>query len=69
MAYKGHTGVEGQSTKRGGIFLLLVGVIWSALAFLLDGGLLLPVLIGVVGLLTFLVGRSMAKAHNGTGGF
>ena len=71
MAHRGHTGVEGQSVKACGILAALIVLIWLVLAYLIQdalSALVLPVLLLAAGAVTFFVGRSMAKAHAGSGG-
>ncbi len=71
MAHRGHTGVEGQSVKACGILAALIGLIWVALAFLIQEGasaLVLPAMMIAAGVITYLIGRGMAKASAGSRG-
>jgi drug/metabolite transporter (DMT)-like permease len=71
MTQRGHTGIEGNSVKVCGILAGVIGLIWVVLSYFiqdLTSALVLPILLLVAGVITFLVGRSMAKAHAGSGG-
>jgi hypothetical protein len=69
MAHRGHTGVEGQSVKVCGILAALIGLGWVVLAWLIQeaaSAIVLPMMMMAAGVITFLIGRGMAKAHAGS---
>lgn len=67
MAHRGHSGSEGRLPKACGLVAGVVGLIWVAIVyfFVESGGssFVLPILLAMAGVITFLAGRSMAKAH------
>lgn len=66
MAQKGHTGREGESAKTYGGIAAAIGLLWALLAYFLSDGsyiLVLPIILIIVGGLTFFVGRGSAKGR------
>ena len=71
MERRGHTGVEGQSVKVCGVLAAIIGIIWVVMAYLIQdaaSALVLPIVLLVAGVITFLIGRSIAKVHAGSRG-
>jgi hypothetical protein len=63
--------MEGQSVKACGVLAAIIGLIWAVLAYLIQEGasaLVLPIILFATGIITLLIGRSMAKAHAGSRG-
>lgn len=71
MTQRGHTGVEGQLVQVIGVLAGIIGLIWGILAFFFQeagSAVVLPAFVAVGGIITFLVGRSTAKANAGSRG-
>jgi hypothetical protein len=66
MADRGHTGTEGRLTKACGMLGAIAGLGWLVVAYVVSGALsalILPVVLIAAGVVTFFVGRSVARAH------
>ena len=66
---RGRTGSEGSAVKTFGALAVVVALLWFTLTWLFaesGAALTLPISLGAIGVIVFLIGRSLARPISGT---